>query len=359
LDPSQQDLDAWLRLTLIPGVFPRAQHQLLGEFGTPQQALAAPPSAVAQVIDAEAAAAFALGAPADLVANAKAWLAQPDRHFIALGDERYPALWMEIEPRPTAFYAVGDPAWLHKPAVAVVGSRNATTQAVQDAEEFSRALSKAGLTIVSGLAHGIDAAAHRGALDGPGSTVAVIGTGADRIYPRGNAALAREIARRGCLVSEFPLGTPPLAWNFPQRNRLISGLARGVLVVQAAEESGSLITARCAAEQGRDVFAIPGSIHSTLAKGCHKLIKDGAQLVDDVRDILAALGLESEPRLKAAREPSHPLLHAMGFEPLTLDQIIARAGGGIASVAAQLAELEVEGRVESLAGGRFQRVSPS
>jgi DNA processing protein len=359
-DPPLQtphDLDAWLRLTLIPGVSARAQQKLLRELGTPQDVLGAPVGQVQRVVGSEVAAAFARGAQEALVARAKDWLATSGRHFIALSDAQYPRAWLDIDSPPTAFYAVGDPAWLSTPAIAVVGSRNATAQGVQDAQEFSRALCAAGLTIVSGLAHGIDAAAHRGALGERGSTVAVMGTGADRIYPRANATLAHEIADKGCLVSEFPLGTGAIAANFPQRNRLISGLAGAVLVVQAAEESGSLITARYAAEQGRDVFAIPGSIHSPLAKGCHLLIKQGAKLVDRVEDILAELGLGSQERLKRAQMPSHPLLRAMGFEPLTVDEIIARTGGSAASVAAQLSELEVDGRVEALAGGRFQQLA--
>jgi DNA processing protein len=351
------DLDAWLRLTLIPGVSARVQQKLLRELGTPQDVLGAPASRVQRVVGTEVAAAFACGAQESVVARAKDWLATPSRHFIALSDAQYPPAWLDIDSPPTAFYAIGDPAWLRTPAFAVVGSRNATGQAIQDAQDFSRALCAAGLTIVSGLAHGIDAAAHRGALGERGSTVAVMGTGADRIYPRANATLAHEIADKGCLVSEFPLGTSAMAGNFPQRNRLISGLARGVLVVQAAEESGSLITARYAAEQGRDVFAIPGSIHSPLAKGCHLLIKQGAKLVDRVEDILAELGLGSQERLKRAKMPSHPLLLAMGFEPLTVDEIIARTGDSAASVAAQLSELEVDGHVEALAGGRFQQLA--
>jgi DNA processing protein len=274
------------------------------------------------------------------------------------GTDGYPIV-DEVPARPAVLLAEGEaPCVLDRPRVAIVGTRAATPHGLADARELGAHLARAGVTVVSGMAIGIDAAAHRGALDAAGSTVAVMGTGPDRVYPRANAALAQEITAHGCLVTEFPLGTRPVAENFPRRNRLISGLASAVLVVQAAEKSGSLITARYAAEQGRDVFAIPGSIHSTLSKGCHKLIKDGAKLVDCVDDILQELGLASEEtRLKRARAPTHPLLQAMGFDPVTLDELIARVGGGPAAVAAQLSELEIEGRVEALAGGRFQAVA--
>jgi len=351
-------LEAWLRLTLVPGVPPRAQQALLREFKTPHDVLSARGAQVARVVGPEIGTAFALGVSESLVEQTLAWLEGPDRHLVALGDSEYPGQLLQLEVPPTVFYAIGNPDWLARPAIAVVGSRNATSQGLADAQAFSRALSAAGLTIVSGLAHGIDAAAHRGGLDGPGSTVAVMGTGPDRIYPRANESLARDIAMNGCLVSEFALGTRPVAGNFPRRNRLISGLARAVLVVQAAEESGSLITARFAVEQGRDVFAMPGSIHSPLAKGCHKLIKEGAKLVDDVDDILAELGFApGAATLNRATAPSHPLLAAMGHDPLTVDEILARTGTTFASIAAELSSLEIEGRVEALAGGRFQQVA--
>ena len=355
LTANRDDLTAWLRLTLVPGIAPRAQQELLRAFGTPHDLLRASVGDVRRIVGEEVATAFAKGASRVLVERTCAWLEGDGRHLIALGDADYPAQLMEIDDAPTVFYALGDVAVLRRPAIAVVGSRNATTQGICDAEEFSRALSKAGLTIVSGLAHGIDAAAHRGGLAERGSTVAVMGTGPDRVYPRANHALALEIARKGCLISEFPLGMGPVAGNFPRRNRLISGLARAVLVVQAAEESGSLITARLAAQQGRDVFAIPGSIHSPLSKGCHRLIREGAKLVDDVDHVLEELGF-APARLKRAAAPSHPMLRAMGFDPLTIDEIIARTGQAAPTVAAQLCGLEIDGLVQSLPGGRFQQV---
>ena len=353
--PVRDDLETWLRFTLVPGVSPREQQELLHDLGTPHDVLRARAADIERIAGPAVGAALSRGADSALVASTLEWAARRDRHVIVLGDAEYPAQWMNIEVPPTLFYAIGDPAWLSKPAIAVVGSRNATRHGLQDAEEFSRALSRAGLTVVSGLAHGVDAAAHRGAVQEAGATVAVMGTGPDRIYPRANAALAAAIVQHGCLVTEFPVRTGAAAGNFPRRNRLISGLSRAVLVVQAAERSGSLITAHYACEQGRDVFAIPGSIHSTLSKGCHKLIKDGAKLVDCVGDVLAELGLATAaPRLERSQAPTHPLLQAMGLDPVTIDELITRVGGLPAAVAAQLSELEIEGRVEALAGGRFQ-----
>jgi DNA processing protein len=247
---------------------------------------------------------------------------------------------------------------LDRPSLAVVGSRNATPQGLANAEAFAAALSRAGLTIVSGLALGVDTAAHRGGLEGSGSTIAVIGTGADRVYPARNRDLARRIAEAGLVLSEFPLGTPALAGNFPRRNRVISGLARGVLVVEAAQRSGSLITARLAAEQGRDVFALPGSIHSPLSKGCHQLIKQGAKLVDDVQDILDELGLSTAPVPSEAGAPARDdsLLQLMGFDPCDTDTLAARSGRPVEQLSAALLELELDGRVASLPGGRYQRL---
>ena len=228
-----------------------------------------------------------------------------------------------------------------------------------NAEAFAASVSRAGLTVVSGLALGIDAAAHRGGLAGHGSTVAVIGTGADRVYPARNRDLAQRIAVDGVIVSQFPLGTPALASNFPRRNRVISGLARGVLVVEAAERSGSLITARLAAEQGRDVFAIPGSIHSPLSKGCHRLIKDGAKLADDARDILDELGVAAMPALQREqpRQEDDRLLDLMGFDPCDMDVLAVRSGLTVDRLSAMLLELELDGRIASLPGARFQRMN--
>jgi DNA processing protein len=270
---------------------------------------------------------------------------------------------LEIADPPLMLYAKGRLDLLASRALAVVGSRNATAQGVANAEKFSEVLSGAGLTISSGMALGIDTAAHRGGLRGVGSTVAVIGTGADIVYPARNRELAHRIAAEGCIVSEYALGTPALAANFPRRNRIISGLARGVLVVEAAAQSGSLITACVAAEQGRDVFAIPGSIHSPLSKGCHQLIKQGAKLVESAQDILEELGHGAAPAAqaldRAAQRDATPsrILHAAGFDPVDPDTLAMRCEIDIAALQAQLLTLELEGAIEMLPGGMIRRLT--
>jgi DNA processing protein len=346
---------AWLRLTLVPTITPHQQHELLRRFGSADAVLDAPRGDLAEILGVEGAAAFARGPDPRLVDVTEQWLARPGCRLVGLGDAAYPALWKEIATPPCAFYAEGRVELLNRMCIAIVGSRNATPRGERDAFEFACALSGRGLVVASGMARGIDASAHNGALAGPSSTVAVMGTGPDRVYPAPNAALAREIAARGCLVSEFPAGTPPLERNFPRRNRLISGLARGVLVVEAAYPSGSISTACSAVEQNRDVFAIPGSIHSPFSKGCHWLIKQGAKLVDSVEDIVQELGLEAPPEREAPPRDADPVLEAMGFAPVTMDHIVERAGLDAATLAARLSWLEIEGRVQSLAGGWFQR----
>jgi DNA processing protein len=351
----------WLRLTLVPGVDRDAQRALLNELKPPHDVARAPHREIVRIAGAKVADAFAQGPAATLVDATLRWLEQPGCRLVALGDPEYPQTFLNIADPPTVFYAQGRCELLNAPALAIVGSRNATPQGVRDAEAFARELSQAGLCIVSGLAIGIDAAAHRGGLAAAGSSIAVMGTGPDVIYPRSNRALARQLAQHGCMVSEFPLGMPPLPGNFPQRNRLISGLARGVLVVEASlPRSGSLITARSALDQGRDVFAIPGSIHSPLAKGCHWLIQQGAKLVENAADVLCELGYAAraeQPKAEAIAEIRDPLLDAMGFAPASIDQIAQRSGLDAATLAARLSRLEIEGRVEALAGGRFQRAA--
>lgn len=283
------------------------------------------------------------------------WLAQPGNSLMTLADEDYPRALLEIADPPVMLYCKGQRALLSQPGLSIVGSRNATPQGVRDAEAFAHALSDAGFTIVSGLALGIDAAAHRGGLAGAGSSIAVIGTGLDRIYPARNEALAHQLAESGIIVSEFPLGTPPLPGHFPRRNRLISGLARGVLVVEAAPNSGSLITARVAIEQGREVFAIPGSIHSPLARGCHALIKQGAKLVESAADILDELAWQQRLDPPALPERvSDPLLAALEGAPVTLDLLAQRTGLTLEALSAKLLALELDGRIASLPGGRYQ-----
>lgn len=362
IEPSSiQDVLPWLRLTLVPGVTPSVQRQLLGAFGGPQAVLEAPEAALASVAGPAAVQALAHGPLPALLERTLRWLEVRDHHLIALGDPRYPQALLTIPDPPTVIYAKGRPELLNAPALAIVGSRNASAQGERDANAFATALSSAGLCIVSGMALGIDAAAHRGGLAGSGSSIAVLGTGADSVYPSRNLELAHSLAASGCLISEFALGTQPASGNFPRRNRLISGLARGVLVVEAGKPSGTLITARLALEQDRDVFAIPGSIHSPLSRGCNDLIKQGAKLVEDADDILAELGLQpvaAPARLETQDEQTHPMLAAMGHAPASLDEIAQRTGMAAARVAAQLSRFELEGRIAPLPGGLFQRLGP-
>lgn len=294
------------------------------------------------------------------VAAALEWAALPGHHILSLADAAYPRRLLDSPDPPVLLYAQGRVELLNRPSVALVGSRNCTPQGAENAQAFARALSAAGLTVVSGLALGIDAAAHRGALKEPGATVAVIGTGPDRIYPARNRELAHRIAQEGVILSEFALGTPALAGNFPRRNRLIAGLAEGVLVVEAAERSGSLITARLAGELGREVFAIPGSIHSPLSKGCHLLIKQGAKLVESARDVLEELSPATVPPAGPApgadAGPAGPVLEAMGFDPCDVETLACRSGLTPDALYAILLQTELEGRVARLPDGRYQRI---
>jgi DNA processing protein len=290
-----------------------------------------------------------------------------------LGDPRYPELLKQIPDPPIGLFVSGNPTLLNTPQLAMVGSRNPSPYGRQIAESFAKHLSRCGLSITSGLAAGIDTASHRGALAGSGITLAVCGTGLDTTYPRSSEALAGEIEQWGALISEFPPGTPPLKHHFPQRNRLISGLSLGTLVVEAALRSGSLITARLAGDQGREVFAIPGSIHSPMSKGCHQLIRQGAKLVDTAEDILSELGsLSASLTNLTATTTANPhdlkgishalldkdykiLLDALGFEPLSVDQLVLRSGLSADAVASMLLILELEGRIESFPGGLYLR----
>jgi DNA processing protein len=355
-------LASWLQLTLTPGLGAAAIHALLRRFGLPQNIVERKRTELAQYASAAALEALDSDAVRDAVARALEWAAQPGHRVVTLADPAYPKALLDIGDPPPLLYARGRPELLNRPALAIVGSRNATAQGALNAEAFARALSDAGLTIVSGLAVGIDAAAHRGGLAGASSTLAVLGTGIDIAYPSRNAALSAEIAERGALVSEFALGTAPLAHNFPRRNRLISGLAKGCLVVEAALASGSLITAHAAAEQGREVFAIPGSIHSPLAKGCHALIKTGAKLVESAEDVLAELlgfqpsGHASTVAPDKPRAQAAGLLAHMGYEPVDVDSLCTRSGMSAEQVASELLRLELAGRVAVLPGGLYQRL---
>ena len=354
------DAESWLRLALIPGLGSATLRKLLAEFGSPERVLAARGADLGTRVDGEVRTQIMAGGNAADAQNTLGWLEEPANHLVTLADPEYPQLLLQTADPPPLFYVKGQLELLNRPSLAVVGSRNASAQGIASAEEFARNLSDAGITIVSGLALGIDAAAHRGGLAGAARSIAIVGTGLDIVYPARNRDLAHELAAKGALMSEFPLGTPAIGSNFPRRNRVISGISRGCLVVEAALESGSLITARFANEQGREVFALPGSIHSPLAKGCHALIKQGAKLVDSASDILEELHLAST--MPAARELSPDLdpeaaqlLERMGYEPCDLDTLCARLDAGPDRLAALLLKLELQGLVECLPGGRYQR----
>jgi DNA processing protein len=362
-------LASWLQLTLTPGLGNSAIRGMLRQFGLPQSILARKDAELGAFAAPRALEALRSEAVQRAVARALKWAAQPGNRFITLADEAYPRMLLEIPDPPPVLYVRGRAELLQRPALAIVGSRNATAQGAANAESFARSLSDSGLTIVSGLALGIDGAAHRGGLAGTSSTIAVLGTGIDIVYPRRNAELAADIAARGVLVSEFALGTGAVAHNFPRRNRLISGLAQGCLVVEAALASGSLITARAAADQGREVFAIPGSIHSPLSKGCHALIKAGAKLVESAEDVLAELaGFRTSGYASTTQQPSPApgagtappsifgLLEHMGHDPVDVDSLCARAGMSAEQVSSELLRLELAGSVTALPGGLFQRL---
>jgi DNA processing protein len=357
-------LASWLQLSLTPGLGAATLRKLLQQFGLPQAILARRRAELAPLVPPAALAALDSEPVTQAVSRALEWSAERGHAVLTLADETYPKLLLEIPDPPPLLYTRGRVELLQRQALAIVGSRNGTQQGCANAEAFARTLSESGLPIVSGLALGIDAAAHRGGLQGPGSTIAVLGTGIDVIYPQRNAGLAAEIAARGLLLSEFPLGTAPAAQNFPRRNRLISGLARGCLVVEAAVASGSLITARAALEQGREVFAVPGSIHSPLAKGCHALIKSGAKLVESAEDVLTELSGFRPSGYASTREPARAadgpveagLLAHMGHDPVDVDALCSRAGLSAEQVSSELLRLELDGRVAVLPGGLYQRL---
>lgn len=355
------DLTAWLTLSLTQGLGDEAFRRLLVAFGGPQQILAAKRSDLARVVPGPTVEAISKGPPAERLSAVDAWLEDAANRIITLADTDYPQALLQISDPPPLLYVKGRVELLNHTAFAIVGSRNATQQGIAQAESFARALSDAGLTIVSGLALGIDAAAHRGGLSGASSSVGVVGTGLDIVYPARNRALAHELAHAGAIVSELALGTPPAANNFPRRNRLISGLARGCLVVEAALLSGSLITARMANEQGKDVFAMPGSVHSPLAKGCHRLIKQGAKLAESAEDILEELKLPGAARAQETpAQPSDPaakrVFAELGFDPCDIDTLAARSGEAAQTLAALVTQWEIEGLIESLPGGKYRRI---
>lgn len=358
MNPERPDPLPWLALEAIPGLGPDAARRLLEAFPDPAAIFAAAPAQLRPMVGDRLAAAIARGIDPEVHRAALEWLAGADAHLVTWLDPAYPETLRSLPDPPMWLYLKGDPAALSQPLFAIVGSRNATTQGRRDAHAFAQALAEAGLTIVSGLAEGIDSAAHEGGLAGNGRGVAVVGTGLDRVYPAKNRDLAHRLAAGGALVSEFALGTPPKPGHFPRRNRIISGLALGVLVVEAAPQSGSLITARLAAEQGREVYAMPGSIHSPLAKGCHQLIKQGAKLVESAADILEELNLPwaREIAARGVGAAADPLLELMGSEPVSLDVLAVRAGLTVDNLSAMLFAHEMEGRVAVLPGGLYQRL---
>ena len=406
----RDELKAWLRLTLSPGIGNVSARKLLETFGLPQGIFEQPTSALRQVATTAQTQALRSEPPAlsALLETTWSWLNQSEvngcqHKIVTLGDPGYPQALLGIDDPPLMLYLLGKASFMAclppdaadaasdataslpdpwsidaQRCLAVVGSRNPTPQGARNARLFAKALVQAGLTVVSGLALGVDGAAHEGALEGlpeggteRAATLAVIGTGLDRVYPKAHYRLAHRIAQHGLLLSEYPLGTPPLNANFPKRNRLIAGLARGTLVVEAALQSGSLITARLTAEQGKDVFAIPGSIHATQSRGCHALIKQGAKLVESTQDVLEELqgfsawsaATECGPDYEVTHsrvgtfEEGNTLLQAIGFDPVGLDALQGRTRLTTADLQAQLMTLEINGQVARLPGGLFQRLS--
>ena len=384
---NKDELRAWLRLSMSEGVGNDAARRLLACFGSPQAVFEQTDATLRQVVTPVQAQAL-LTVPNELAVQCVRthhWLQhQPDRHSHALwtlGDPHYPDALLQLADPPLLLYVAGQTSARLGNAIAVVGSRNPTPQGAQTAAQFGEALAAAGLCVVSGMALGVDGAAHAGALrNAPPQadqtshwlTVAVVGTGLDRVYPRQHQALAQEISLHGVLISEYLLGTPPLAHNFPKRNRLIAALGLGTLVVEAALKSGSLITAKQALDLGREVLAIPGSIHATQSHGCHALIRQGAKLVESAQDVLEELQLAplqqtrlftdahestlTDPAGEAAKtEPA--LLTHMGFAPVSLDALQARSGLDTSALQAQLLTLELDGQVGRLAGGLFQRLA--
>jgi DNA processing protein len=383
------ELEAWLRLALAQGVGNETARKLLATFGSAPAIFQQSQATLSQLGSDKLGRNIRETPPAlaGQLQTTLQWLqAAEDRRIVTLGDPQYPPSLLDIEDPPLMLYMMGvlairAPSAIKTianditPRLAIVGSRNPTPQGELNARQFAKEFGARGLCVVSGLALGIDGAAHDGALLGGGTTIAVVGTGLDRVYPKKHLELAHRIAGQGMIISEFPLGTPPLMSNFPRRNRIISGLSQGVLVVEAALKSGSLITARLAAEQGKEVFAIPGSIHSPQSRGCHALIKQGAKLVETAQDVLEELKIPMQGAQEGSSEESgdaedsgfngvkgqpradRAFLSALGFDVVSLDALQARTGLATAQLQAQLLELELEGHVVRLPGGLFQRIA--
>lgn len=361
-DPTETAL--WISLNNIYGLGTQAFIQLLKAFGSPAAIYAASYSQLKEIVSGKIATEISNGVAENALSDSLDWLARDNNHLVTLADASYPKSLLEIADPPPLLYAKGNLTLLNQASIAIVGSRNASVHGEKNAEAFAYDLCQQGLCIISGLALGIDGAAHRGALKANGATIAVVGTGLDIVYPAKHRDLAHQIAERGLIISEFSLGTPSKPQNFPKRNRIISGLSLGCLVVEANLQSGSQITARLAAEQGREVFAIPGSIHSPMSKGCHQLIKQGAKLVDCTQDILdeldikksAASQLDSASNPSVESEKNNPILNIMGFEPIQMENIVNLSGLTVSEVSSMLMLLELEGSVASLAGGKYQKL---
>jgi len=359
------DIESWLSLNLIDGLGGESIRRLLLAFGNPAAILAAHITALERIVKKTTAHRIKQGPDRGNIINVLKWLEDPVNAVITLADPDYPAQLLNIADPPPLLYFKGRRELLQQPALAVVGSRNATPQGLSNAEAFSEAASNAGLCIISGMALGIDTAAHHGGLRGSAASIAIVGTGLDIVYPAKNHPLAHKLAKEGALISEFPLGTPAIGRNFPRRNRIISGMTQGCLVVEAALQSGSLITARQALEQGREVMAIPGSIHSPLSKGCHALIKQGAKLVENTQDILDELShltlidatpdRKKESPIEQSAENSL-LLNHLGYDTVNIDTLCARSGLTAEVVSAMLLTLELDGQISSLPGGWYQRI---
>ena len=374
---AHSDTTAWVALHQTLGLGNAAFCQLLTKFGSPAAIYRASISQLREIVDEDLARKINAGVDVDAIAATLDWLKKDNAHIVTLADANYPKLLLEISNPPAVLYAIGNLQWLNQPSIAVVGSRNATPQGEKNAEEFSASLCNSGLCVISGMALGIDGAAHRGALKSNGATIAVVGTGLDIVYPARHRELAHKIVERGLIISEFPFGTPSKAQNFPRRNRLISGLSLGCLVVEANIDSGSLITARLATEQGREVFAIPGSIHSPVTKGCHKLIKQGAKLVENTQDILeeiknllpanqstnnqatdspTGLMIDSDISQDTTPEPN-TVLDLMGYDAINFDALQQLTALTTEALSAMLMMLELDSKITVLKGSQYQRLT--
>lgn len=364
------DVESWLNLSLIDGLGDESIRKLLIAFGNPAEILAADKRQLERFVKRQVAHNINQGADKSKIDTTLKWLEDSSNCIITLADHDYPELLLNIPDPPPLLYLKGQRKLLNAPTLAIVGSRNATPQGIANASAFAEAASNAGLCIASGMAQGIDTAAHQGGLRGISASIAVVGTGLDIVYPAKNRELAHLLAKEGALVSEFPLGMPALGRNFPRRNRIISGMSLGCLVIEATLHSGSLITARQALEQGREVMAIPGSIHSPLSKGCHALIKQGAKLIENIQDILDELNCQpvltvENSKLSAGSKLSTSigntqensiLLPYLGYDVIDIDTICMRSGLTVEAVSAMLLTLELDGMVASLPGGRYQRL---